>query len=92
MKPISYERRKIQEVNPNAVLWDGFDEAIIGITEDNRAVYDIYMMERIMWRDNKKHITFEEASDWVHYNILQAYVGDETPSHIWVLPNQEEEE
>ena len=92
MSKISYERRRIMEVNPDAILWDGFDEAIVGISEDNRAVYNIYMMESIMWRDNKKYITFEEASEWVQYNILQAYLGDETPIHIWVMPTEEEEE
>ena len=91
MKPISYERRKILEVNPSAILWDGFDEALVGMTEENKPVYDIYMMERIMWRDNKKHITFEEASEWVQYNILQAYLGEDTPVHIWVIPEEEEE-
>ena len=91
MKPISYERRKILEVNPSAILWDGFDEALVGMTEENKPVYDIYMMERIMWRDNKKHITFEEASEWVQYNILQAYLGENTPVHIWVIPEEEEE-
>ena len=88
---MSYERRRIMEVNPDAILWDGFDEALVGISEDNRAVYNIYMLESIMWRNNKKHITFDEASEWVQYNILQAYLGDETPIHIWVIPDEEEE-
>ena len=91
MSKINYERRRIMEVNPDAILWDGFDEAIVGISEDNRAVYNIYMMESIMWRDNKKYITFEEASEWVQYNILQAYLGEDTPVHIWVIPEEEEE-
>ena len=91
MKNGSYERRKILEVYPLAILWDGFDEALVGMTEENKPVYDIYMMERIMWRDNKKYITFDEASEWVQYNILQAYLGEDTPVHIWVIPEEEEE-
>ena len=38
-------RAKIAEVNPDAILWDGLDEAIVGITQDNVAVYDIHKME-----------------------------------------------
>lgn len=91
MSRISYERRRIMEVNPDAFFWDGFDVAIIGISEDNRPVYDIYTMQSIMWSKNKKHITFDEAVEWVEYNILQAYLGDETPIHIWVMPTEEEE-
>jgi hypothetical protein len=77
-------RAKITEVNPDAILWDDLDEAIIGIDVDNIAVYDIYKMElEIM----KLHdCTFEEAVEWVDYNILSAYVGEWTPKHIWLIP------
>jgi hypothetical protein len=77
-------RAKIAEVNPDAILWDDLDEAIIGIDVDNIAVYDIYKMElEIM----KLHdCTFEEAVEWVDYNILSAYVGEWTPKHIWLIP------
>lgn len=88
----SYERRKIAEVNPDAILWNGLDEAIIGITEKGKAVYDIRMMESIMWRDNKKYITPDEAKEWVEFNILNSYVGEETPIHIWRMAESEEEE
>jgi hypothetical protein len=80
-------RAKIAEVNPDAILWDDLDEAIIGIDVDNIAVYDIYKMElEIM----KLHdCTFEEAVEWVDYNILSAYVGEWTPKHIWLIPENE---
>lgn len=90
MGTISYERSKIAEINPNAVLWDGLDEAIIGMTSDGKAVYAIEMMISIVWRNNKKHITPDEAKEWVEYNILSTYVGENTPIHIWTL-NEEEE-
>jgi hypothetical protein len=80
-------RAKIAEVNPDAILWDDLDEAIIGIDVDNIVVYDIYKMElEIM----KLHdCTFEEAVEWVDYNILSAYVGEWTPKHIWLIPENE---
>jgi hypothetical protein len=80
-------RAKIAEVNPDAILWDDLDEAIIGIDVDNIAVYDIHKMElEIMKLHN---CTFEEAVEWVDYNILSAYVGDQTPKHIWLIPENE---
>jgi hypothetical protein len=80
-------RAKITEVNPDAILWDDLDEAIIGIDVDNIAVYDIHKMElEIMKLHN---CTFEEAVEWVDYNILSAYVGDQTPKHIWLIPENE---
>ena len=65
MGTISYERSKIVEANPNAVLWDGLDEAIIGMTSDGKVVYDVKMLESVVWRNNKKHITPDEAKEWV---------------------------
>jgi hypothetical protein len=80
-------RAKIAEVNPDAILWDDLDEAIIGIDVDNIAVYDIYKMElEIMKLHN---CTFEEAVEWVDYNILSTYVGEWTPKHIWLIPENE---
>jgi hypothetical protein len=80
-------RAKIAEVNPDAILWDDLDEAIIGIDVDNIAVYDIHKMElEIMKLHN---CTFEEAVEWVDYNILSAYVGEWTPKHIWLIPENE---
>jgi hypothetical protein len=80
-------RAKIAEVNPDAILWDDLDEAIIGIDVDNIAVYDIHKMElEIMKLHN---CPFEEAVEWVDYNILSAYVGEETPKHIWIMQENE---
>ena len=82
-------RAKIAEVNPDAILWDDLDEAIIGIDVDNVAVYDIHKMELEIMRLHE--CTFEEAVDWVEYNILTAYVGEWTPKHIWIIPEDETE-
>lgn len=81
------KRAKIAEVNPDAILWDGLDEAIIGITQDNVAVYDIHKMELEVMKLHE--CSFEEAVEWVDYNILSAYVGDNTPEHIYTIPPDE---
>ena len=87
---VTYERERISNINPEAILWDGLDEAIVGVTPEGRAVYDIGMMCSIIWRDNKKYITPDEGAEWVDYNILSAHVGEFTPIHIWSI-NEEEE-
>jgi hypothetical protein len=87
---ISYERKKISEINPEAILWDGLDDALIGCTSEGRAVYDIGMLEKVVWRNNKKYMTPDEAREWVSYNILASYVGEWTPLHIWSLSEEEE--
>ena len=39
---MSYNREKINEVNPDAIIWDDMDEAIVGISDSGRVIYDIY--------------------------------------------------
>jgi hypothetical protein len=75
-------REAIAEVNPDAVLWDGLDEALIGVSDCGKAVYDIHKMQLIFERT----MSFEDASEWVSYNILEAYVGEFTPIHVWIHP------
>ena len=83
---MSYQRDRILEVNPDALLWDELDSCIIGITDDGRAVYDIYAMEIVTQKLNDWE--FVEASEWVEYNILRAPIGDFSPIHIWVMPDE----
>jgi hypothetical protein len=36
----------------------------------------------------KTNMTFEEAVEWVEFNVLSAYLGDFTPIHIWTIPTK----
>jgi len=61
--------------------WDGFDNAIIGIGErcstDSMIVYDYEKMVKILvMRDN---MTYEEAEEYIDFNIIGAWIGDTTP-------------
>jgi len=47
------KRKRILDIDPQAILWDGLDEAIIGITNEGVPVYDNHQMEIILMRDNK---------------------------------------
>lgn len=70
----------IAEQNPMAILWDGCDDAIIGITPNGEAVYSIEKLWDVFMVQGMNH---EEAVEWVDFNILCAYVGDFTPIHIY---------
>ena len=80
------KRKRILDIDPQAILWDGLDEAIIGITNEGVPVYDNHQMEIILMRDNKWD--WETSAEWLEFNILSAYVGDRTPIHMWVMPNE----
>lgn len=56
-----------------------YDTALIGITTDNRAVYDYDLM--IEWLVKHESMSIEEAAEWIDYNTLGAlpYAGGDGP-------------
>lgn len=73
-------RERIAEENEEAILWDGCDDAIVGITPNGEVVYSIEKLWEVFIAQG---MTEEEAIEWVDYNILCAYVGEFTPIHIY---------
>lgn len=60
---------------------DGYDHAIIGITDNGQLVYSKEkMIELLMEMD--KDITEEEAWEFLEYNTFCAYVGEQTPLYV----------
>ena len=78
---------EIAEINPEALMCDGFDEAIIGIAERISlgpvVAYDVdKMLDILVKRDG---MTYEEAYEYFSFNILGAWMGEYTP--IFVTTN-----
>jgi hypothetical protein len=77
-------REEIEEINPDALLCDGFDEAIIGMAERINlgpiVAYDVdKMLEIMVERDG---MSYEDAMEYFDYNILGAWMGENTPVYI----------
>lgn len=73
-------REIISEYNPDAILWDGLDSAIIGISTNGNVVYDISKIHEILME--RHDMELDEAIDYAEYNILCTHVGEFTPIHI----------
>lgn len=56
-----------------------YDDALIGVSEDNRAVYDFEKM--VEWLMKEEGFTSEEAVDYICYNTIRAlpYIGEQAP-------------
>lgn len=56
-----------------------YDDALIGISDDNRAVYDYDKM--VKWLVENEGFTAEEAIEWIDYNTIRAlpYAGSKAP-------------
>jgi len=66
---------------------DGFDDAIIGVSEDFNApfrlVYSVSKCLRILEKDMSQ----EDALEHFSYNVSGGYVGEKTP--VWVYDDFE---
>ncbi len=56
-----------------------YDDALIGVSNDNRAIYDYNKM--IDWLMNKEGWSDNEAIEWIEYNTVRAlsYFGEGAP-------------
>lgn len=62
-----------------------YDTALIGVTDDNRAVYDFDLM--VKWLIDTEDFSQENAVEWIEYNTIRAlpYFGDDAPIIMYRL-------
>jgi uncharacterized membrane protein YedE/YeeE len=77
-------REEIAKINSEAILCDGFDDAIIGIGERVNlgpvVAYDIEKIISILV--NRDGMTDEEAWEFYYFNIVGGWYGEFTPIFI----------
>jgi hypothetical protein len=60
---------------------DGFDEAIVGIDKTSeRIVYNKELMIQVLM--DRDEMSWEDAIEYLEYNVFCAYVGDHTPIYL----------
>jgi hypothetical protein len=74
----------LAEANPDALLADGLEAALVGYTVNHHhphvAVYDIdKCIDVLVERDG---MTAEEADEFLSFNTLGAYVGQNGPIYV----------
>jgi hypothetical protein len=70
--------------NPDALTADGFEDAYIGFTIGigrSLAVYDYYKCVEVLVSRDK--ITEEEAIEYLDFNTVFAYFGENTPIFLF---------
>jgi hypothetical protein len=69
-----------------------YDTALIGVSHDNRAIYDFNKM--VDWLIETQNFTQEESVEWIEYNTIRAlsYVNGDTPIIMYPLIKETEEE
>jgi len=72
------------------LLADGFEEAFVGVVESfgtvPRACYDVAKCLDILMEgdvmNGEPQMTYDEAVEYLNFNVTQAYVGEYTPAFI----------
>ena len=69
------------------LLADGFEDAFLGVVESfgtvPKACYDYdKCLEVLVSRDS---MSWEEAQEYIEFNVTQAYVGEHTPAFIYPM-------
>jgi hypothetical protein len=74
------------ERDEDVLLMDGFDEAFIGYSQRiNEPVLAVYSWEKMVDVCIKRDgMTYDEATEYIEYNCIGAWVGERTP--IIVMP------
>ena len=79
------QEKLLDEGYDDVILLDNYDyaDAFIGITADDRAVYDYGKM--IDWLMNKEGWDYETAAEWIDYNTIRAlpYAGAHAPIIVY---------
>ena len=78
-------REEISEINSDAVIWDGLDDAIIGMAERcGLGPVVAYSVEKIILILIQQGMSEEESWEWYDYNIAGAFIGENIPVHIFI--------
>ena len=77
---IEEKKDYIAQYNPEALLADGFEDALIGVGQQFNKTLAVYDRQRcieiLMERDG---MSDEEAVEYFEYNVTGAWVGEYTP-------------
>lgn len=89
-------REWISDHNEEALMADGFEDAIIGMCErfgsepvvayDRDKCIDILAKEFSEDNDDPERDAYEEAEDYFGYNVIGSYVGEHTPVFVSLVP------
>jgi hypothetical protein len=84
MKRAQLIKEALAEINPDALLADGFELALVGYTTNQHhavvAVYDLSICEDVLV--SRDGMTHDEAEEFLSFNTLGAYVGENGPLFV----------
>lgn len=84
-----YARRRVcfkevlAEENPKAIVFDGLEEAMIGVGGQTTQRLAVYSVRKIMELLKQKHGDEQTAQEWFDFNIATLWAGENTPILVY---------
>ena len=79
-KRMSLVKEEIAALNPSALIADGLDEAILGYGQQfPKEPVLIYDYDKCVEVFMEQGMSYEDAIEWMEFNVVNAYYGDGTP-------------
>jgi hypothetical protein len=74
---------EVNELAEGAILLDGYDDCIVGVTEEfGNETRILYSREKII-NKLKNDMSEEDALEFYYYNIIGGYFGERNPIFIF---------
>ena len=84
---MSVNQRIRYELPEDAIVFDNmsYDNSIVGVTTDNRVVYDYDKMILELMEDEEW--SYDDAIEWIEYNTIRSlpYAGEYAPIIMYSL-------
>jgi len=81
-------KARLAEENPEALLWDGLESALVGIArrcgQPTLAVYDYNLCIEALMQEGMSH---DEAVEYIEFNVVGGWLGPNTPVMLDGLQN-----
>ncbi len=82
-----YWLQELAEGNPDMIVWDGFDNAIVGTATrcgmETVLIYNFEKMVKILVKRDK--MDREMAVEYLEFNLVGCYAGELTPMTMYPL-------
>lgn len=72
---------------PDAIIFEGYEDAFLGMSHDGRAIYSYDRMIECLIADDG--MTYTDAIEWIDYNTVRAipYFGQNAPIVLYDDPD-----
>ncbi len=76
---------EICRIDKSVKLLDGYDNALIGFTDDYRAIYNYDLMTNCLG-----DMCMEDAMEWINHNVIRClpYMGEGAPIVMYPLKRE----